>query len=186
MTPGGALASSPMATTMPGMSRDARGSLVRSAARGAGLVGAAVILGIILLQVVDDGGGTGGGGGNGNGTTLDTGADATTTTAATGDTRPPNEVVVQVLNAGGASGAAGTLSNALVTAGYTTLPAADDPVQRAGTAVACKEGFDADAGALLITVTANGYEGAAIEPFPAGRTDLPTLEQANCVVLIGS
>jgi hypothetical protein len=181
----GALASSPMATTIPGFSRDAGRSIARSAARGAGLVGAAVILGIILLQVVDDGGGTGGGG-NGNGTTIGNGDETTTTTAATGDTRPPNEVVVQVLNAGGATGAAGTLSNALVTAGYTTLPAADDPVQRAGTAVACKQGFEADANALLLTVTANGYAGAAIEPFPSGRTDLPTLEQASCVVLIGA
>ena len=177
-----------MATIMPGMPRDAGRSLVRSAARGAGLVGAAVILGIILLQVVDDGGsGPAGNGGDGNGTTVDTtDGDGDTTDTTVGDTRPPADVAVLALNASGVPQAAATLTNQLVAAGYTTLPAGDDPVQRQGTLVACREGFEADASALLVTVTAAGVASPAIDAFPADRTDLPGIADADCLVLIGT
>ncbi|HEX6312073.1 MAG TPA: LytR C-terminal domain-containing protein [Acidimicrobiia bacterium] len=175
-----------MATTVPGVPRHAGRSLVRSAARGAGLIAAAVIVGIVLLQVIDDGGGPSGNGGNGNGTTIDTTTDDTTTdTTAGGEARPPAEVVVQVLNAGGATGAAGTLTNQLVGAGYSTLPAADDPVARTDTVVTCKEGYEAEAAALLLTVQGAGYPAATNVPFPTDRTDLPGVAEANCLVLIG-
>jgi len=80
---------------MPRVTRDAKRGIVRSAARGAGLIGAAVILGIILLQVVDDGtGGPAGNGGNGGTPTVTTGANGTTDPTAPTDTRPPGEVRV--------------------------------------------------------------------------------------------
>jgi hypothetical protein len=153
-------------------------SLVQSAARGAGLIGLAVIVGIVLLQVVDDGGGgsSGGGGGGGGTPTVVTG-DTTATTAAG---RDPSQVRVLVLNAGQPSGAAGNLSNALRLNGYNTLTPTNDPVARQGVAVQCREGFDAEAAALAAAVG----QGAVVEPFPAE----PPAEaaDADCLVLLGT
>jgi hypothetical protein len=153
--------------------------MASSPARGAGLIGAAVIVGIILLQVVDDGGAgpSGGDGGNGsNGTPVT--SDTTATTSA--DQRPPSEVRVLVLNAGQAAGSAQTKANQLRTAGYNTLPASNDPVGRQGVAVQCRADFDSEAAALALAVG----EGAQVEPFPA--QDPAGSENADCLVLLGS
>ena len=154
-------------------------SLVQSAARGAGLIGLAVIVGIVLLQVVDDGGGgSAGGGGGGGGTPTDpTGG----TTVTTGAARTPAEVRVLVLNAGQPAGSAGNVTNQLRLVGYTMLTPSNDPVARQGIAVQCREGFEAEAAALAAAVG----QGAVTEPFPA-QPPVPEAADADCLVLLGA
>lgn len=151
-------------------------SIVFSAVRGAGLIGLAVIVGIVLLQIVDDGtsGPSSGGRGGGTPTTSTPGE----TTASTAAGRDPSEVRVLVLNAGQAAGAAQNKANQLRTAGYNTLPASNT-LPRTGLAVQCAEGFDNEAAALALAVG----EGAVTEPFP----DEPPAEaeNADCLVLLG-
>jgi LytR cell envelope-related transcriptional attenuator len=172
-----------MTTGMPGMARPNRRTIQTSAARGAGLIGAAVVLGIILLQVVDDGSSGPAGNGNGGDTPVDT--TATTDTTVPADTRPPAEVRTLVLNASQVAGAAGTLTNQLVAAGYTTLPAGDDPVTRQGIAVACRQGFESDANALALAVTQATGSQAAVEAFPTDREADLGAQDADCLVILG-
>ena len=160
--------------------RGAARSLVFSAVRGAGLIGLAVIVGIVLLQVIDDGssGPANGGGGGGDGTTTDTTGDTTVTTLGAG--RNVSEVTVVVLNAGQPSGSASNVTNSLRLLGYNTLAAGNDPVARQGVAVQCREGFDAEAATLAGHVQQN----ATGAPFPAQ----PPAEaaDADCIVLLGT
>jgi LytR cell envelope-related transcriptional attenuator len=173
-----------MTTGMPGMARPNRRTIQTSAARGAGLIGAAVVLGIILLQVVDDGSsGPAGNGGNGGGTPVDT--TATTDTTVPADTRPPAEVRTLVLNASQVAGAAGTLTNQLVAAGYTTLPAGDDPVTRQGVAVACRDDFAGDQPALILAVGSATGTTPTPEPFPTDREADLGAQDADCLVILG-
>jgi len=157
--------------------RDVGRSIVFSAVRGAGLIGVAVIVGIVLLQIVDDGtSGPANGGGGGGGTATSTPGE---TTASTPVGRDPSEVRVLVLNAGQAAGSAQNKANQLRTAGYNTLPASNT-LPRVGLAVQCREGFDNEAAALTLAVG----EGATVEPFP----DEPPAEaeNADCLVLLGT
>jgi hypothetical protein len=162
--------------------RTAADGILTSAARGAGLIGLAVIVGIVLLQVVDDGAsgpaGNGGGGGNAGGGVGDTTA---TTTAPTdgGQPPPPAQVRVLVLNAGQPAGAAQNKANQLRTAGYNTLPAGNAP-ERAGVAVQCKPGFEDAAPPLALAVG----EGAQSEDFDPNAPP-PGAENADCIVLLG-
>ena len=164
-----------------------RGSGVNSAVRGAGLVGLAVILGIVLLQVIDKGPA-----GSGS-TPAGTSATPTTTptptsaaapatsqpaTTAKGNAKPRAEVRVVVFNAGSASGAAGNMTNKLRTLGYQLAPPANTNARR-GTAVQCKPDFDKEAVQLQGDVGA----GTTIEPF--ANPPLPETENVNCVVLVG-
>jgi hypothetical protein len=168
-----------MATRVVGVARGSQRSIARSAARGAGLIGAAVIVGIILLQVVDDGStGTSGNGGGGGGST-DTPVTDETTQTTNADTRPPAQVRVLVLNAGQAAGSAQNKANDLRLAGYNTLPASNDPVGRQGVAVQCREDFEDEGAALALAVG----EGATTEPFPAQPPE--GSENADCLVLLG-
>jgi hypothetical protein len=174
MTRSSAVASLPVVAVAR---RGAHRSIVLSAVRGAGLIGLAVIVGIVLLQVVDDGGSSGPSNGGGGGGVTPT--DATgETTPTTGEGRTPAEVRVLVLNAGQPAGSALNVTNQLKLVGYTTLSPSNDPVTRQGVAVQCKEGFDAEAAALAANVP-----GAMVEPFPAQ----PPAEaaDADCIVLLG-
>src|SRR5947207_1617225 len=101
------------------------GSGVNSAVRGAGLVGLAVVLGIVLLQVIDKGpAGNGAAPARTSHATTPTTAPTPTsaaapassqpaTTAKSGNAKPRAEVRVLVFNAGAASGAAGNMTNKL-------------------------------------------------------------------------
>jgi LytR cell envelope-related transcriptional attenuator/Protein of unknown function (DUF2510) len=101
---------------------------------------------------------------------------ATSTTLAA---RPPAEVRVEVLNASGKAGAAGSEATTLKNAGYT-IAGVGDATARQGTVVACKPGFEAEATALAQAVGS----GATTEPFP---TPPPTgSENADCVVTLGT
>jgi hypothetical protein len=160
-----------------------RGSGVNSAVRGAGLVGLAVVLGIVLLQVVDKG--PAGSGSTPAGTSATPTTTPTPTSAAAPGTsqpsttaKPRGEVRVLVFNSGAASGAAGNMTNKLRTLGYQLAPPANTNARR-GTAVQCKQNFDKEAVQLQGDVGA----GTTIEPF--ANPPLPETENVNCVVLVG-
>jgi LytR cell envelope-related transcriptional attenuator len=160
-----------------------QGSGINSAVRGAGLVGLAVILGIVLLQVIDKGptGRDGGATPAATQTTTATSAPASSqppTSAAPGNPKARNEVRVVVFNAGAASGAAGNMSNKLRNLGYQVATPANTNARR-GTAVQCKQDFDKEATQLQGDVGA----GTTVEPF--ANPPLPETENVNCVVLLG-
>ncbi len=165
-------------------------SVAFSAARGAALIGIAVIIGIVLLQVIDDGTsgpiGDGGSSASAGGTTNTTAAgsgstDSTSTTSTTSSTpvKPPAQVVVLVLNGSGRPGAATAQSNALKAKGYQTLVPAD-ATDRAGNVVYFKPGFDRECTTVAASVDGAPKVEAIPTPPPTGS------DTANCVVILGS
>jgi hypothetical protein len=168
----------------------ARGAGVQLA-KGAGLILVAIIVGIVLLQVVDDG--TEGAiepnatrpaatTTTTTGEPSSTGATTGTTTADTQPARELSQVPIIVLNAGAATGAAGELSTALESKGYTDQEGATDwtGVERTGNAVFCKPGFNADALALATAV----QSGLQPEPWPEPAP--PSSANVDCVVAVGA
>jgi hypothetical protein len=152
--------------------------------RGAGLVGLAVILGIVLLQVIDKGPAGSGSApaGTNPATTTPTPTSAAApgtsqpATTAKGNAKPRAEVRVVVFNAGSASGAAGNMTNKLRTLGYQLAP---PPTRtRRGTAVQCKPDFDKEACSSKAT-------SAPARPSNRSHPPLPETENVNCVVLVG-
>lgn len=197
--------------TLPGRPSRGRpepeGHGATSAARGAILVGVAVLVGLLMFLVID--GASGGGGGSdtapvtappaavtttpgatsattaAGGTTVTTKKSKTTTTTAkaTKGARPAAEVVVQVLNGSGIQGAATQRSNDLKAKGYQVLPAGNAPTTRTGTAVECHSGYEKDAVALSQTLQTLGVSAAVSplpEPLPSGYE-----ASANCYVILG-
>jgi LytR cell envelope-related transcriptional attenuator len=164
-------------------------NIAATATRGAVLIGLAVVIGLVLLQVVDDAGGGGGGaasgGGGGVATTATTGADGSSTTAAStpDGARPASQVVVQVLNGSGVQGAANQRSNDLKAKGYQVLPAGNAPAPRTGTAVQCKSGYQKEAEALVAVLDTLSIK-ATVEDYPDPAPVGPS-DQANCLVILG-
>lgn len=164
-------------------------SVAFSAARGALLIGVAVIIGIVLLQVIDDGtsGPIGDGGSvSAGGTTDTTGATgstgdsgSTTTTTAATPVKPPAEVAVLVLNGSGRPGAATAQANALKSKGYQTLTPADAP-ERTGSIVYFKPGFDRECTTVAASVDGAPKVETMPSPPPTGS------ETASCVVILGT
>jgi hypothetical protein len=163
-------------------------SVAFSAARGAALIGLAVIIGIVLLQVIDDGtsgpigdGGTVSAGGTTDttGPTGETGGGSTTTTTAATPVKPPAEVAVLVLNGSGRPGAATSQSNALKSQGYQTLVPADAP-ERTGNIVYFAPTFDRECTTVAASVDGAPKVEAMPNPAPTGS------ETASCVVILGT
>jgi hypothetical protein len=155
-------------------------TILRTAARGAVLVGVAVVLGIVLLQVVNDSGSTGGGGTKAS-PTPNSSSSTTGTTATTlaGQGRPASQVKVFVQNASGVSGAAATKANVLRGLGYAIVGAGNATTPQAGTMVACKTGFTKEADTLAKAVGVGTTVGTYPSPAPAVATS------ADCIVTIG-
>jgi LytR cell envelope-related transcriptional attenuator len=132
--------------------------------RGAVLIGAAVLLGIVLLgkgldtglvNTGGDGGSVGSGeSGEGDGTS-ETGA---TTPEGTPVTRAPAEVTVWILNGGGPTGTATNGTQVVANAGYATVGAANSPEDVPQSTIYYVEGYQADAAAV-----------AALLGFPVDR-----------------
>lgn len=162
-------------------------SVAFSAARGAALIGLAVIIGIVLLQVIDDGtsGPIGDGGSvSAGGTTATTAtpSDSTATTVPTTAAAPvksPAQVAVLVLNGSGRAGAATAQSNSLKGEGYQTLTPAD-ATKRTGNIVYFKPGYDRECALVANSVGGNAKAVAIPTPPPTGS------ENASCVVILGS
>lgn len=177
---------------------------VPSAVRGAVLVGLAVIVGIIGLQIIDD---SGPGSGSG-GATIDTIAGATTTTlgttvtttATTGATattaptstkaptsttalklKPNGQVTVKVFNASGVPGVAQAMTDRLKAAGYNTLAPANLDKTRKGSVVQCRSGF-ANEGKVIVFTQVKTAD-ATYERFPSDPPD--GSDDADCIVIIG-
>lgn len=156
-------------------------SVAFSAGRGALLIGVAIIIGIVLLQVVDNpSASVGDGSGSGSGTKPTASSDKPTETT-TPALRPPAEVTVQVLNGSGVQGAAGILSTTLAAFGYAMLEPQDtDSAQ--GEVVYCSGGFDGEAAALAANVGGEPPLTQAVMPDPRPSSADP---DANCLVVLG-
>jgi hypothetical protein len=157
-----------------GRRRVAHDYILRTAARGAILIGIAVVIGIVLLQVVDEGGSVGGPSASGNGVSR------TTTTSGTG-AHPVQEVSVLVLNGSGVPQAANTKAAELRALGYPIVGAENAPQIQNGTTVQCRAGYEQEATALAKAVDPSGAAttGAFPDPAPAGS------ESAICIVTVG-
>ena len=149
--------------------------VLRTAARGAVLIGLAVVIGIVLLQVVDKGGG----GSSGVSPPVTQGNNGSTTSTTGEAGRPVGDVRVLVLNASGLSNAAGTKANELRGLGYA-IAGTGNAAQTVGTTVACTTGFEKEADALAKAVGAGTTVAAYPDPPPSGA------ENADCIVTLGT
>jgi len=163
------------ATAVRPRGRGRNDSLLRTAARGAALIGVAVVIGIVLLQVVDTPSPVGSGGPVSPATAAPNGA---TTTTTAGDVRPPQEVRVLVLNGSGVAMAAATEANKLRGLGYP-IAGTGNAATTPGTTVACLTGFEKEAEALAKSVG----EGVTVATFPT--TPPAGAENADCIVTVG-
>lgn len=155
---------------------------------GAALIGVAVIIGIVLLQIGDN---------NDNGPASAASTKTTTTTTTTkprttgttpdtsGDTtppRPPSQVHIIVLNGGAASGQAAHTSSGLKLNGYTNQDDANTWTghTQVGNTVYCRAGLQREGAALATHVT-----GAKLSlPYPTPAP--PFTDGTDCVVIVGS
>lgn len=188
------------------------GEFVRSvgsnAAKGIGVIVAAVLVGVALMWLgyaddtvnatADDSGAVAGDDGTSDGETSETdgstttGDSSTTTTASTTttttapppSTRPQGEVTVLVLNAAeNKPGIAGRGTEIVAQAGYETLKASDAGSDQA-TAVQYAPGFEADAVAVAQVF---GLDEGVVAPFsdPLNIRNPDRAEGADVIVLIG-
>jgi len=148
-----------------------------SAARGAIVVGLAVILGIVGLQILDDSSP----GSDARDATVTTVAGPGGTVSTTIARRPNGEVKVKVYNASGVQGRAQILSDQLKALGYDMQTPANLGSQRAGTVVECTDGFAAEATLLALYGVGNG---ATVQPFPSDPPE--GASEADCIVIIGT
>ncbi len=150
----------------------------RTAARGAALVGAAVVLGIVLVQIVN-GTGVPSSGAKGTGTTGTTSAVGGTTTTTKLAGRSPADVKTAVYNASGVSQAATTEANKLRGAGYAIVQTTNAATLQTGTTVACRSGFSVEADTLAKVVVVGATVGVFPNPVPANSNN------ADCIVTLG-
>ena len=135
-------------------------------ARGAIVVGLAVILGIVGLQILDD---------SGPSTSVATVTSTTPpttrpgTSSTTSALRPPAQVRVKVYNASGVQGRAQILTDKLKSTGYNMQTPANLSSQRDGTVVECVKGFDREGALLALYGVAERRAGAAVPLQPARR-----------------
>jgi len=155
---------------------------------GAALIGVAVIIGIVLLQIGDK---------NDTGPARATSPSKTTTTTTTkpsstgttpdttGTTSPlraPSAVHIIVLNGGAASGEAAHTSSGLKLAGYTNQDDANTWTghKQVGNTVYCRAGLQREGTALATQV-----KGAKLSlPYPTPAP--PFTAGTDCVVIVGS
>ena len=162
-------------------------------ARGALLLGVAVILGIVLLQQFDSDLDTGGG--QVAATSIPSPDETTSTTRrSTGLTSVPQvtpttargrakaEVKVLVANGAGVRGLGAATTNALKTAGYTTLPPTDATSQVERTAIQFAEGFEAEARELAGLI---GQPATVVARLAAPPVAAAEIEGANVIVILG-
>ena len=144
-------------------------------ARGAVVIGLAVILGIVGLQILDDSGGSS----NATSTTTPGVATSGPTTTKVA-VRPNNEVRVKVYNASGVQGRAQTLTDQLRAKGYNMQAPATLSDQRQGTVVECTDAFKNEATPLALF----GVGNAGLAPYPSNPPD--GASDADCLVIIGT
>lgn len=168
------------------------GGVARGAGIAAGktaiLVGIAVIIGVVLLQVVDDGSDGPVSEGTEAPTTAepdgDGGTAPPTTTEPDTPTITPDQLKVLVLNGGAPAGSAGTMSDTLEGQGYGNQadPADWSGKDQTGNAVMCQAGLDREAQALASAVG----EGTTVEAWPDPPPPGAEGAAAQCVVVVGA
>jgi LytR cell envelope-related transcriptional attenuator len=158
---------------------------------GAVLIGVAVVIGIVLLQIGDRDD-------NGPASATKTTIPKTTTTTLpkTGSTvkqsgttvatpvRPPSAVGVIVLNGGAAAGKAGDMAAALKVKGYTNMGKATDWPKhtQTGNSVYCRAGLEREGPALAVAV---GPNAKLHIPYPTTGGP-PDSASHDCVVVVGA
>jgi hypothetical protein len=154
---------------------------------GAALIGIAVIVGIVLLQVGDrnDNGPASASQPNPTTTTMPPVTTTTqkTQTSNTTALRAPSAVSLIVLNGGAASGKAGDKSQALKVKGYTNqgVPTDWSGHSQTGDSVYCRKGLDREGTALAVAVGSNTALHIGF-PSPA-----PTASAGHdCFVVVGA
>jgi LytR cell envelope-related transcriptional attenuator len=170
-------------TAPRGSGGPARPSGISAAARGAILVGLAVLLGIVGLQILDDSS-PGSGSGDVTATTVTDSTGTTTGSGPAGTTsarRPNREVKVKVYNASGVQGRAQILTDQLKALGYNMQAPATLSSERAGTVVECNNGLEAEGTLLALYGIGNG---ATAEPYPSNPPE--GASEADCIVIIGT
>jgi hypothetical protein len=154
---------------------------LQTAARGAVLVGVAVVIGIVLLKVVGDSGGSGASGGAGHfGGATPTTIGTQTTTTVKG--QAPQHTTVAVYNASGIPMAATTRANSLRGLGYAITFTGNAATPQTGTTVACRstsKAFTATADTLAKSIGPT----TDVQVFPAAPPS--TAASAACIVTIG-
>jgi LytR cell envelope-related transcriptional attenuator len=184
------------------MSRQERGGGRGEVARGAGyaaflgaaLIGVAVIIGIVLLQIGDrDDTGPTASGPTAKTTTTTTKPSTTGSTPGTTDStappRSPSQVHLIVLNGGAASGEAAHTASGLKLAGYTSQEDANTWTdhEQAGNTVYCRAGLQREGTALATGVTGLNPGGPSVKfsiPYPTPAP--PFTDGTDCVVVVGS
>jgi hypothetical protein len=169
--------------------------ILRTAARGAVLVGVAIVVGAILLKVVDKGSPSPTGAATvpvvtsttlagqtplttAKATTATTKAGSTTTVKA-GSERPASAVRVWVYNGSGTSGAALNMMNKLAGLGYAKAGTGNATANQTGNTVQCKTGFDKEAATLAKRVGGT----TTVAAFPSSPS--ADLVNTDCVVTVG-
>jgi hypothetical protein len=158
--------------------------------KGLLLIFAAVVLGIVLLQVVDDGS-TDPVASRPSTSTTSTTKPAVTTTTKPGKTtsttaklppqKTPAQVKLLVLNAGAPDGSAVSVSNTLKTKGYTNQGSpSSDPTHVVGNKVLCTGPLGREAALLVTFMGAHTTKGTLGNPAPPGSAGF------DCVVLVGA
>jgi hypothetical protein len=142
------------------------------------VIGLAVILGIVGLQILDD---SGDGGSSSATVTTIAGAPTSGGTATTLALRGNNEVRVKVYNASVVQGRAQILTDQLKSAGYNMQTPANLSTQRAGTVVECVDGFKREGTLLALYGVPNG---AQVQPYPSSPPE--GASDADCLVIIGT
>ena len=179
------------------MSRQQRGGGRGDVARGAGyaaflgaaLIGVAVVIGIVLLQIGDTND-TGPAGAAPRSTTTtsttkpesSSSTTSTTGSAVTTPARPPGQVHIIVLNGGAPSGQAAHESSSLRLRGYTNQDTANtwSGHSQTGSTVYCRDGLQREGAAL-----ATGITGAKLViPYPTPAP--PFTDGTDCAVVVGS
>ena len=153
--------------------------VLQTAARGAVLVGVAIVVGIVLLKVVNDNGSPVGGGGAVGGTTSTSTGSSTSTTSAG---KAPQQTTVAVYNASGVPMAATTRANALRGLGYAITFTGNAATPQTGTTVACRSSsktFTATADTLAKSIGPT----TTVQVFPPAPP--ATAANAACIVSIG-
>jgi hypothetical protein len=153
--------------------------------KGALLVGAAVVVGIVLLQIVDNGSpGPVGRKATTTASTTSTTTSSTTKTTTTSKTtaaKKPAQVRLLVLNAGAPSGSAASVSATLKGKGYTNQGTpGNDPNHSAGKTVLCRAGLTREATTLAVLLGTGTTKSTIGNPAPPGSTGF------DCVVLVGT
>jgi hypothetical protein len=158
-----------------------------AAAKGAALIGLAVIVGVFLLQRVDT---SNAGSPSTAGTTVKTTTTVkntqpatTTSTVPATPTKTNDQLKVLVLNGGAPTGAAALLRTKLQQAGYTNQPQASTWTghTQTGKTVMCKTGLAREAVALSVQTA---LQGAKVVNFATPPP--PSSEGVDCVVVVGS